>query len=147
MPVVLEPVSTGGFDDQTTTRVFEVLRSVLESDYDIERLKYEVDLKIREHFGSVAKDSYTLVAGHGQRKNLFFMIRGMKGGSEVPRCITNYHTLGSILIMAKFQSVRSLQYLAAYQVSCCVPNRNNLEELPIPPLIRKIVENCYESKE
>ena len=129
---LLEPVSTGGFSDKVIDKVFEVLRSVLESTCDIESFMDAVNSKLRDRFGSVADGSYTLVAG--LTKNLFLMIRGMKR-----KDVFGFIIIGSIMVKAKFQGVRSLQDLAAYKVSCCVSSRSNLEELPIPPLVKKVV--------
>ena len=143
MPVLhkylLEPVSKGGFRDKIIDGVLEILKSVLESTCDYETFMDAVNSKLRDRFGSAADGSYTLVTG--LRKNLFLMIRGMERKDQFGGRI-----IGSIKVKAKFQGVRSLQDLAAYQVSCCVPSRNNLEELPIPPLVERVVVKFIDSK-
>eukprot|EP00092_Neocalanus_flemingeri_P023543 GFUD01025531.1.p1 GENE.GFUD01025531.1~~GFUD01025531.1.p1 ORF type:complete len:137 (-),score=36.48 GFUD01025531.1:96-506(-) len=126
---VLDPVKTGDLDDVTLAEVFKVLETTLESVYDLERFPVAVKRKIIEKFGDTVA---TGVAEIG--KNIFIRIRGVQ----------RYNV--DILIVAKFQGIRSLQDLAAHQVACTI--RNNLvslEQLPIPKSTKRVVAKFIET--
>ena len=147
---VLEANSTGDYDDYTVAEILKVLNTVLESVYDLETFPFAVKKKLVEIFGERVD---TGVASIG--KNLFIKIRGVTGANMVQvdgyrykekegvkvedlgmfekLSLRNYNE--NLLVMAKFQSVRSLQDIAAYQVACSL--RNSQEQIHIPYLVRK----------
>eukprot|EP00092_Neocalanus_flemingeri_P040525 GFUD01044131.1.p1 GENE.GFUD01044131.1~~GFUD01044131.1.p1 ORF type:complete len:157 (+),score=41.66 GFUD01044131.1:54-524(+) len=143
---VLEPVKTGDLDDETVAKMLEAIQTGLGSVYDLERFSVVVEKMIVERFGDY--DVGTRVAG--MRKNIFIMIRirgvkwKVKNLEDAKRPLPQYND--DLLIKAKYQSVRSLQDLAAHQVACSI--RNNLvslEQLPIPSLTKKVVTKFVET--
>ena len=132
---VLDPVSTGNLDDHTIDVVMKIIRTCLESSYDLEGFKVEFNNKLTE--GSLDWDGVGVLEGvAGIGRNLFLKINWF-------RSVGNYN----ILVWAKFHSVRSLQDLAAYQVACSIKSRTNLEQLPVPPLVKRIVGKFMETSE
>eukprot|EP00092_Neocalanus_flemingeri_P091877 GFUD01116566.1.p1 GENE.GFUD01116566.1~~GFUD01116566.1.p1 ORF type:complete len:137 (+),score=34.12 GFUD01116566.1:54-464(+) len=123
---VLEPVKTGGLDDQTVAEVLEVLQTGLDSVYELDKFSAILNRMLAEKFGDYV---YTGVAGMG--KNIFIL-------GEIKRY--------DLMIKAKFQGVRSLQDLAAHQVACSIRNSPvSLEQLPIPSLTKKVVGKVVET--
>eukprot|EP00092_Neocalanus_flemingeri_P104407 GFUD01133729.1.p1 GENE.GFUD01133729.1~~GFUD01133729.1.p1 ORF type:complete len:173 (-),score=38.09 GFUD01133729.1:27-545(-) len=147
---VLEPMSTGDYDEGTIADVFEVLETVLSSVSDKANFPAVVKIKMNERFGDGVN---TGVAGLGtDGKNLWIRISGVRGANDVEvggrwhkkkeenlgnreRFIQTLPYNFVMTIMAKIRGVRSLQDLAAYQVACSPGT--NLEKLP--KLIKKVV--------
>eukprot|EP00092_Neocalanus_flemingeri_P096167 GFUD01122390.1.p1 GENE.GFUD01122390.1~~GFUD01122390.1.p1 ORF type:complete len:168 (+),score=29.36 GFUD01122390.1:49-552(+) len=156
---VLEPVATGGFDEETFADILTVLETVLLPLGDPYKDPFDVRIKImrkiRECLGGVGFGVAGRVAGKnflisirqvGARgfpfnfaPRLWCMIRdGVKKGNleEVQKYIQSVPNT-FMIVMAKIQGVRSLQDLAAYQVACS--HGTNLERLPIPKKIKEVV--------
>eukprot|EP00092_Neocalanus_flemingeri_P018430 GFUD01019945.1.p1 GENE.GFUD01019945.1~~GFUD01019945.1.p1 ORF type:complete len:170 (+),score=39.92 GFUD01019945.1:52-561(+) len=158
---VLEPLTTGGFDEETIADICKELETVLSYVSDpykvpaaVER-KREMTRKKREWVGRVAAVALR-VAG----KNFLFVMRrpnvlpnvldnmgsgfwsklrdGVEKGNlgEVKKYTQSFPNT-AMIVMAKIQGVRSLQDLAAYQVACS--HGTNLERLPIPKQIKEVV--------
>eukprot|EP00092_Neocalanus_flemingeri_P108686 GFUD01139592.1.p1 GENE.GFUD01139592.1~~GFUD01139592.1.p1 ORF type:complete len:162 (-),score=33.32 GFUD01139592.1:150-635(-) len=127
---VLERVKTGDLDsNKTLDEVFKVLETTIESVYYMERFPAVVKRKIFEKFGDTVAIGLAEIG-----KNIFIRIRGVQ----------RYNV--DILIVAKFQGIRSLQDLAAHQVACTI--RNNLvslEQLPIPKSTKRVVAKFIET--
>eukprot|EP00092_Neocalanus_flemingeri_P069394 GFUD01085033.1.p1 GENE.GFUD01085033.1~~GFUD01085033.1.p1 ORF type:complete len:165 (+),score=36.17 GFUD01085033.1:50-544(+) len=153
---VLEPVATGGFDEETIADMLTTLETVLAPLGDPYEVPGAVEIKMRRKMiglGGVA-GFRALVIG----KNFLIkirkvgspnfgnwdwrMMRAVRDGAEkvnleeVKKYMQSFPNTGMI-VMAKIQGVRSLQDLAAYQVACS--HGTNLERLPIPKKIKEIV--------
>eukprot|EP00092_Neocalanus_flemingeri_P054713 GFUD01064473.1.p1 GENE.GFUD01064473.1~~GFUD01064473.1.p1 ORF type:complete len:175 (-),score=43.52 GFUD01064473.1:91-615(-) len=154
---VLEPVKTGGLDDQTVAEVLEVLQAVFDSVYEVDKFSAVVNIMLAEKFGDYV---YTGVAGMG--KNIFIVISDVVMPREVmpreavmPRGARALIGLGDwydeikkydLMVKANFQGVRSLQDLAAHQMACSIRNSPvSLEQLPIPSLTKKVVGKFVET--
>eukprot|EP00092_Neocalanus_flemingeri_P095825 GFUD01121933.1.p1 GENE.GFUD01121933.1~~GFUD01121933.1.p1 ORF type:complete len:167 (-),score=40.44 GFUD01121933.1:107-607(-) len=129
---VLERVKTGDLDNKTLDdeEVFKVLETTIESVYYMERFPAAVKRKIFEKFGDTVAIGLAEIG-----KNIFIRIEGI-------HCTLGY----KLLVVAKFQGIRSLQDLAAHQVACTI--RNNLvslEQLPIPKSTKKVVAKFVET--
>eukprot|EP00092_Neocalanus_flemingeri_P091873 GFUD01116562.1.p1 GENE.GFUD01116562.1~~GFUD01116562.1.p1 ORF type:complete len:152 (+),score=36.97 GFUD01116562.1:54-509(+) len=136
---VLESVKTGGLDEKT---ISEVLQTVLDSVYELDRFSAVVDQIVADRFGEEVTTRVT-----GMRKNIFIFIRALR-----PRWARQdnkywYKYKGYYLqIKAKYQGVRSLQDLAAHQVACSIRNSPvSLEQLPIPSLTKEVVGKFVET--
>eukprot|EP00092_Neocalanus_flemingeri_P087800 GFUD01110863.1.p1 GENE.GFUD01110863.1~~GFUD01110863.1.p1 ORF type:complete len:167 (-),score=40.74 GFUD01110863.1:204-704(-) len=155
---VLEPVTTGGFDEGTMADILTALEAVLSTLGDPHKVPDTVAVelrKIKERMGGVAGLEFG-VAG----KNFLFVMRrpnvlpnvldnmgsgfwsklrdGVEKGNlgEVKKYTQSFPNT-AMIVMAKIQGVRSLQDLAAYQVACS--HGTNLERLPIPKQIKEVV--------
>eukprot|EP00092_Neocalanus_flemingeri_P087804 GFUD01110867.1.p1 GENE.GFUD01110867.1~~GFUD01110867.1.p1 ORF type:complete len:179 (-),score=43.75 GFUD01110867.1:21-557(-) len=154
---VLEPLTTGGFDEETIADICKELETVLSYVSDPYKVPAAVERKMmrkkRECLGGVAAFALR-VAG----KNFLFVMRrpnvlpnvldnmgsgfwsklrdGVEKGNlgEVKKYTQSFPNT-AMIVMAKIQGVRSLQDLAAYQVACSPGT--NLEMLP--KLIKKVV--------
>ena len=123
---VLAHFSTANFDDHTVDEVIEILRDCLESSYDFEGFSVRANRKLKECSG----DGVVEVVGVAEiGRTLFFMI-------EWSREVAGRHKM---MVRAKFHSVRSLQDIAAYRVASCVKSRTNIEQLPVPVLVKRVV--------
>eukprot|EP00092_Neocalanus_flemingeri_P096111 GFUD01122324.1.p1 GENE.GFUD01122324.1~~GFUD01122324.1.p1 ORF type:complete len:151 (+),score=43.27 GFUD01122324.1:51-503(+) len=136
---VLESVKTGGLNEKTISEVLEVLQTVLDSVYELERFLAVVDQMLADRFGDEVR---TRVAVTVIRPRIIFIfIRGVRprrGRQDSPMTVTR--------IKAKYQGVRSLQDLAAHQVACSIRNSPvSLEQLPIPSLTKKVVGKFVET--
>eukprot|EP00092_Neocalanus_flemingeri_P087801 GFUD01110864.1.p1 GENE.GFUD01110864.1~~GFUD01110864.1.p1 ORF type:complete len:179 (-),score=38.59 GFUD01110864.1:21-557(-) len=154
---VLEPVATGGVDEETIADILTTLETVLAPLGDPYKVpgsgavEIKMMRKMIEGLGGVA-GYRALVIG----KNFLFKIRkvgspnfgnfdwrmvravrdGVEKGNlgEVKKYTQSFPNT-AMIVMAKIQGVRSLQDLAAYQVACSPGT--NLEMLP--KLIKKVV--------
>ena len=126
---VLEPVITGNLDDHTVDLVIKTVKTCLESSYDLHGFSVAVNRKLKE------SSIYEWLGVARLGRNIFMKMEGFKRPGR-----------NIIMIFVKFHSfrVRSLQDLAAYQVACSVKSKINLEQLPVPPLIKRIVGKFIE---
>eukprot|EP00092_Neocalanus_flemingeri_P054712 GFUD01064472.1.p1 GENE.GFUD01064472.1~~GFUD01064472.1.p1 ORF type:complete len:157 (-),score=36.59 GFUD01064472.1:61-531(-) len=132
---LLECVKTGGLDEKTISEVLEVLQTVLDSVYEVERFSAVVDQMLADRFGDevITRVRVDVMS----QRNIWIVIGGV-------RLTTGLMTVTSI--RAKYQGVRSLQDLAAHQVACSIRNSPvSLEQLHIPSLTKKVVGKFVET--
>eukprot|EP00092_Neocalanus_flemingeri_P096168 GFUD01122391.1.p1 GENE.GFUD01122391.1~~GFUD01122391.1.p1 ORF type:complete len:162 (+),score=38.78 GFUD01122391.1:49-534(+) len=150
---VLEPVTTGGFDEGTIADILTALEAVLSTLGDPHKVPDTVVVelrKIKECLGGEAGLTFG-VAG----KNFLFYISRVMGPEGACSRFWSVNSKDDVkkgnlrdwnleflpntvmIVMAKIQGVRSLQDLAAYQVACS--HGTNLERLPIPKKIKEVV--------
>eukprot|EP00092_Neocalanus_flemingeri_P041033 GFUD01044677.1.p1 GENE.GFUD01044677.1~~GFUD01044677.1.p1 ORF type:complete len:153 (+),score=29.52 GFUD01044677.1:146-604(+) len=134
MPVlqkyVLEPRMTGDFDKATIEKLLTALEDVLDVVVAKDTFQATLRIKLEECFGHYVS---TLINSSGN--NLWILMTAYKGV---------WSTSGTILVLARFHSVRSLQDLAAYQVARSV-SENNLEKLPIPKTVKARVARLLQT--
>eukprot|EP00092_Neocalanus_flemingeri_P051392 GFUD01059757.1.p1 GENE.GFUD01059757.1~~GFUD01059757.1.p1 ORF type:complete len:162 (-),score=36.06 GFUD01059757.1:20-505(-) len=150
---VLEPVTTGGYDEGTIADILTALEAVLSSLGDPHKVPDTVAVelrKIKERLGGEAGLTFG-VAG----KNFLFYISRVRGPEGTCSRFWSVNSKDDVekgnlgdwnleflpntvmIVMAKIQGVRSLQDLAAYQVACS--HGTNLERLLIPKKIKEVV--------
>eukprot|EP00092_Neocalanus_flemingeri_P039753 GFUD01043292.1.p1 GENE.GFUD01043292.1~~GFUD01043292.1.p1 ORF type:complete len:165 (+),score=45.51 GFUD01043292.1:49-543(+) len=150
---VLEPDTTGDYDEKTVAEICKVIETALSSLGDAERFGELLKRKMNERFDGVR----TRVDGNGKICDFIISIRGVRGANMVEvggswRKMTDGMKKENLnddekqkllpyndwfVGFAGIQGVRSLQDLAAYQVA--ESYGTNLEMLPIPKLLKKVV--------
>eukprot|EP00092_Neocalanus_flemingeri_P028635 GFUD01031094.1.p1 GENE.GFUD01031094.1~~GFUD01031094.1.p1 ORF type:complete len:174 (-),score=32.17 GFUD01031094.1:100-621(-) len=164
---VLEPLTTGGFDEETIADICKALGTVLSYLGDPYKVQAAVEIKIareiRERFRGVAAFGLR-VAGknflfHMRRPNVLPNVMGNMGSGfwcklkdgvekgnlgEWEEDRQSFPCNSVLLVMGKIHGVRSLQDQGAYQVACSLRSLTSLRRLLIPELLKEDVTKFYQ---